>query len=704
MAKISHLSLAGPLDGSEDVPVLQAGVTKRINPADHLAYIAQGAELARDQAADLVSGANIFIDVALPVAEADVAPGAFFKIIDTATGIADVRKRTVGGSDHLYGEATTAALAAPTGAEKSGFRTRTVFDNLDDKINLLDRGVVVDNATSASTIMNDVADEARATGKGIYLPRCPGLLYCAEEVDLTGIRTIAIETPIRFDDEIVEIPMLLGGFAEGDLCDWWFEDVTDGTPVAVTPPPARPIVRITGLKGSTVRFGSCNYLQLYADLPAGAAWSSTAYNRIYLDGLVSQLELTDAGGFSWVNENQIYASRVDRLKINGVGYPHNHNRIFGATFEGPQFLAEFGYCSHNRVIGARGEDIGASNGISFDDRSYSNFISFSWSGSGTPRNDFVVACDVADAGSGNMVTTEAAVMRQKVRVADVGPHSGIVASAAASTAANPAVSPQVNPGIDNLTDIPILTPSLDGFSVGGNRYIVLTPPIPVQRGDVLVWQGDYQGALLRTSTFVLDANQRPLTDEGAGGEFIDQPGTEFVGAYGRYLQGGDLDSETLRQSPIAIMRDEVKFVRLGAFSATGGFFKSLSLSLFVNPLGRAPAGAISGAHSQRSLPGAPVAGFLPLGTTIFDRTAKVTRFVTLEHESRITAARGATDTVITVADPSTIANGDLVGILLDNGATHWSVVAALAGAVFSVAALPSAAGAGARIVFNRWAS
>ncbi|MDK2758791.1 MAG: hypothetical protein KYX66_18865 [Blastomonas fulva] len=78
-------------------------------------------ELARDQAADLVDPANIFIDVSLGTAEAAVATGTTFKLVDSSSGLADVRKRTVGGSDLLYQEATLAALEADAGARKIGF-------------------------------------------------------------------------------------------------------------------------------------------------------------------------------------------------------------------------------------------------------------------------------------------------------------------------------------------------------------------------------------------------------------------------------------------------------------------------------------------------------------------------------------------------------------------------------------------------------
>lgn len=624
--------------------------------------------------------------------------------VDNGDGTVTIYLNDAGVADEQRKLATSAALGGPDGGKFIGLRERTHDDRLLDVVNILDEGVVSDGTTACGALINDAADKARAESKALVLPRCEYAIIVDEAIDLRGIHTIVFETPLVVDPDIVGIPVQLGGFATGDLCDWWFDDITDGTPVASTAPPSRPIVSIAGLKGSTARFGSCNYFQIYADEGVGESYASTAYNRFFCDGLLSLLEITDGGGFSWVTENQIFASRIDRLRIKGVGYPHNHNLISRSTFEGSQFYGEFEYCSHNKVTSARGEDLSAAPGISFTDDTYSNMVSFGWSGAGNPRNDFVIPCDVTDLGLGNIVTTEAAQLREKVEIANVGAASGILASASSSIARSPYTAPQANPGVDNLTDSTILTPSLNGFSVGAARYIFLTPPIPAALGDTFVWEGEFSGSLIRTATFALDANQRPLTSEGEGGVYIDQPGASASGGYGRYVQSSDIDADTLRQSPAVVVRDEVKFVRLGAFSGAGGFLNDLSVSVYTNQLGRGPTHAAAQGSGPRSLPGAPVAGFVPLGTTVFDRTAEIMRYVTLEYESVTTGALVATNTSVTIAAAGSIADGDLVGILLDNGQTHWSTVSGLTGATFTVAALPSGAASGARVVFNRWAS
>ena len=79
-----------------------------------------------------------------------------------------------------------------------------------------------------------------------------------------------------------------------------------------------------------------------------------------------------------------------------------------------------------------------------------------------------------------------------------------------------------------------------------------------------------------------------------------------------------------------------------------------------------------------------------------------------EHETTLDADEAGGSTSITVDAIGSVANGDVVGIALVDGTTHWGVVASLSSDTFAVSALPSSpdpiALAGARVVFNRWAT
>jgi hypothetical protein len=86
---------------------------------------ALSADASRDQAASLVLPQNIFATGTLAAAEGSVATGITFKWVHD--GIADVRKRTSGGSTLLYQEATIAALASPAPGLGTGLLNDTPF-------------------------------------------------------------------------------------------------------------------------------------------------------------------------------------------------------------------------------------------------------------------------------------------------------------------------------------------------------------------------------------------------------------------------------------------------------------------------------------------------------------------------------------------------------------------------------------------------
>ena len=156
-----------------------------------------------------------------------------------------------------------------------------------------------------------------------------------------------------------------------------------------------------------------------------------------------------------------------------------------------------------------------------------------------------------------------------------------------------------------------------------------------------------------------------------------------------------------------VSRPEGKFVRVGYFSGSGGAVRHLSAAIFTQRLGREETDSVAVIRNRAlSLDGAPTRGFLPLYSMVFDRVAKTTRWVAFEHETTVKGALAAGATSVSVATPSSIADGDVVGILLDNNTTHWTAVSALAGSTFTIAAIPTGrwVANGARIVFNRWAS
>jgi hypothetical protein len=414
---------------------------------------------------------------------------------------------------------------------------------------------------------------------------------------------------------------------------------------------------------------------------------------------------------SYVNENRIFSGRINRLRIIGVGYGHNHNEFSFGTFEESEVEITMtgNGVSCNRVTSARFENVVAAPGITFGAGTYSNSVICTWSGVGNPRNQFVVPfITVSDAGMGNIVTTQSLVEFEATPIFQLGLGVPMVANASASSSPNPLIAPQ-NGNIDNLTTVAILRPGLYSIVPDGTfRFLALSGPIPVELGDVLTFDADYIGSSLRAAIYVLDGDQRPLTSEGVGGPFIDQSSSTFDGTYGRYLTTSDLSATILRQLPAAIIRSEVRFIRVGLLvGATAVPIVSASCTLHTQNVNRAKAQvAALQRDMQMSLPGAPTEGYLPAWTVVFDRTLKANRWVSFQHETTPTSILSAGTTSVTATAISTVANGDIVGILLDDLTTHWSAVSSLVGSTFTITAIPAGryAVSGARMVFNRWAS
>lgn len=584
------------------------------------------------------------------------------------------------------------------GAGLVGYMGRTVFTKLTDVVSVTDHGLVGDGVADDTAAFIAARDAALAAGKGLGCP--PGKsIKLSGDVSLKGVRNIDIQSDIV----ITGGTLTVGGAVNSGQCRIALRDVTDGTNALTTPPPVNPVVRVTGVANSEITIGTCNYIQLYADA-AVTADRLVAYNQIRLTGAVSLLELTDSGAaLSYVNENFIYASRVIRYRITGVGYAHNHNKLFHPCMEGAsaEVTITGNNVSANQVYGARFEATDAAPGVTFGAGTYSNTVIQTWSGIGDPRNQFSLRIPVTDLGEGNCVTTEAAHIFQATPLFSINANSVIAATSAQSVAPNPRITPS-NAGVDNIVGRQVLIPGLAGVSpVFPQRYWAMTEPIPVRLGDVVSWDFDFDGAQVRTAVFVLDANMQPLTSEGAGGAFWTQAGCTFNTTYGRYSQVADQPPAML---PGVVARVEVAFIRVALYAS--GFVRNLGATLHTQPIGR---GRTQQAAAQKSallsINATPTRGYLPLDFMIYETTGGTWKRVTFQYESRVSGALSAGATSVTVAAISTVADGDICGILLDNGQTHWTTVSGLSGSTFTIAAIPVGRSApdGSRIVFNRWA-
>ena len=153
-------------------------------------------------------------------------------------------------------------------------------------------------------------------------------------------------------------------------------------------------------------------------------------------------------------------------------------------------------------------------------------------------------------------------------------------------------------------------------------------------------------------------------------------------------------------------RPEVKYIRVGAYAAAASLIRNLGAVLYTQKIGRAAAnGCAEQNYGIQSINATPTRGYLPLDYMVYETTGGTWKRVTFQYENSLNGALVAGATSVTVTTISTVANGDICGILLDDGTTHWSAVSGLSGSTFTITAIPVGRSApdGGRIVFNRWA-
>lgn len=570
-------------------------------------------------------------------------------------------------------------------------------------VNVLDFGATGDGVTDDTAAIQLAIVDCVTSNKKLYAPA--GFIFKIDSaLDFSGVKDIEFLSDILVNPAIVGVPVTVGGFATGGVCNIKFASVTDGTSVITASAPSRPIFRISGMKSSAFAIGSCNYLQIYAD-DSSAATSSTAYNDIYLSGAQRKVEITDAGGTSsWVNENRIRGGRIVELNIQGVSYKHNHNKFYNNTFEGSSVNISFVNCHTNFVYGARLEGTAASTGISFDANTYNNYVTKTWSGAGNPRSAYTVVTPITNSGQNNIVTTEHLINCEKVTVFSITPNSGVVSSGSDSSAFGSQVTSIHHPPYTKG----LITPSLKKMSATSLDMLGLSGFIPVELGDVFGFYVDSADTAWRNFVYIYDADMKPITSEGAGGAYISMPSLVINTNSGRgyYGPNANLSAFGVSTYPGSVIRSEVKYIQLAMVSYAASTFEEVSAFIYCQKRNR---DAVQGAQRFSRMPsinGVVTEGYVPQDTSILDTSTSpaTIRYVSYSNETFADGALVAGATSITVVDIDAVANGDLVGILLDDGTTHWTAVSSLASSTFTIAAIPVGRSVADKslVVFNRW--
>lgn len=519
-------------------------------------------------------------------------------------------------------------------------------------------------------------------------------LKVSDVVDLKNISEIDIKSNILCITP--EAQLIIGGMANTMAArDIKFRNIENSSSVISGEIPSKPLLVVTGVKGGSVSVGNCNYMQILADGSSNTT-SSNAYTKYYLNGAMRKLELTDVGrGSPWVNENQFYGGRVFELHIVGKNYQHNHNKFYNTTFETSRTRIVFDNTYNNILYDVRAEQFGESQVVYFSESASNNKIIVTWAGTGKPETDYNVSLLAQDLGVGNSIISYSAITNDIVEISCASANTIPLANSYGSTSILSGVNPQGEFAYKNKGKF---KPELLGFTADAGRWVILTDLIPVSNGDVVLFNADYEGVTGRVYVFAHGEGGKLLKDVTGG---IKGVGVSLVGNSFGYTT--PKPAAYMSSFPMMVNSGLIKFVRIGVLFDAETFVKHISIKLAtsksrVKSLGM----SIKPKNTQAILDTAPTMGHVPVGTQVYDSYNGKMLIATRQHRSYLNADVNAGGTTLTVDDIGSVENGDIYGVLMDNGRTQWGKVAGLTSKTFTVSALPYKASENATVVFNKW--
>jgi hypothetical protein len=194
----------------------------------------------------------------------------------------------------------------------------------------------------------------------------------------------------------------------------------------------------------------------------------------------------------------------------------------------------------------------------------------------------------------------------------------------------------------------------------------------------------------------------------ANGVLIDANTTPWVTPYGGYAPNGAGEygfGTTVSSMVINVTNPNVKFLRFTVMTSltTNPLFSHITLTAYAQS-DKQPS-VIESMRNRIIKPlfsaAQPSRGLAPVGTVVQGPGESWKSVARVETTLSAAAAVG---TAITVTSATGIAVGDVIGVLMSDGRTHWTTVAALAGTSLTLAAaLTATASAGGAVGTTRWA-
>lgn len=456
-------------------------------------------------------------------------------------------------------------------------------------------------------------------------------------------------------------------------------------------------LELRGVRDQRIRIMVCWYVLITAINSGGSsAEHFCAYSEYYL-GFINKLDIYTQGagdGQSAINENLFIGGHLSNITIRGL-YPNNCNEFLKPCLEGA-FVINIDSGLDNIMRGARLE--GASGSITFGTNTAFNKIIANYSNT----SSWIDSYPVTDNGIANVVTHFMSDNITPVTVfsADFTSYPNGLKSG----------SYDFSSVYDINTVAPAsLVPGVDCLMVNGNaNYLIKQLTLDttnMKRFYVqIVADGDAVSNVttMRPQVKCYDAAGTQLTGSSpfyANGLSLFTDYTTYYG-YGAAVDSFGVIFDNATKSATIDLRlynvsyAKLKIKRVSVYAVEVNAVKFGNDILKNNSLNNKPTELFSDASPTMGIP--KVGTVVPTSTSLYRCTAVV--------PTTVNATEATGQTVITVASIAGISSGDIVGVLLDNGLTHWSSVngAPVATEVTITDALPSATSAGKAFVAVRW--
>lgn len=459
-------------------------------------------------------------------------------------------------------------------------------------------------------------------------------------------------------------------------------------------------LRVMGSKCQTIEIGRVDRILFYMStnpvtFPDDA---SCAYSKFFIDFAVA-IDIDTDPEFSngsqqdgpgsanqWFNENQLFLGRNIAFIMRG-SYPHNNNRIHGGCYETSSALIDLQVGNKNWFTDVRGE---GGLQIKFGQNTLANIIDANWFSSVAQVYERPPAAgSVVDNGNLNIVRD----VRTPVTASDC---VMLVSTQDKVHNGQPGNYPYRLATRKAIRGIPRTTA----------RIIAESGYIGAEKGDYFFFEITAQSGMSAyyvARVYLYDAEFRLITPV-----LEDVESSVFASINPTFIQG--TVNSLSKHHRVGIVKSSVRYVRFEILTS-GSALQDNAVIIQVNRVTRMPGRArrIVMDSTRLGLSGfvtsVPTQFLGRVGDIVTGANADYRCVYMLEttlNAGAVVNAGSVTLASVSVSGLGAISNGDLIGIDLDDGNTHWTTVSSIAGLVVNLSLpTPSSASSGLSVYIAR---